>query len=96
MVRHAKSVLDSQPSHQTAPISGVSKTEMRLLAAEESRSRSRKEQLTRWHAAATGKLREMFTAVSGMWLQRSAKATCPALLASQSRKCSLEISGGDE
>lgn len=40
MVRHAKSALDSQPSHQTKSVPGVSKTEMRLLAAEESRSRA--------------------------------------------------------
>lgn len=97
MVRHAKSALGSQPRHQTDSIPEVSKTKMHLpMAGGIQVSRSRKEHLPRWHITATRKLWEIFTAVSRTCLQKSANATCPALMAPQSLKCSLEISGDDE
>lgn len=79
MVRHSKSGFESQAIRETKSMSGVSKIQMHLLVAEESRSHAtEKEQLPRWHVAMTGQLWELFTAVSGMWFQRSAKAKCPA------------------
>lgn len=74
---YGKSVLDSSDQTHTW---GVQNQNVPVGSRGIQVLHSRKEQLPRWHAAATGKLWDLFIAVSGMWLQRSAKAIYSALL----------------